>query len=218
VIWIGTAAGLNSYDGVNVYKHVGDPSGETGPMENRINQVFVDAFNNKWFATSGGISILQAGYSPWETNAWQGYNTENSSLVADEVFAVSVDAVSGEAYIGTNRGLSIYKGTFAELRDSYEFISAGPNPFIIEATNSRFTITNLQQNSTVKIFTINGRLIRTLNANQFNKNEDPALLGSRAYWDGRDHQGNRVSSGVYLYAAYTLDGKSVNGKIAVIQK
>jgi hypothetical protein len=30
--------------------------------------------------------------------------------------------------------------------------------------------------------------------------------------------GALVSSGIYLFAAYTLEGKSTNGKIAVIRK
>ncbi len=218
VIWIGTAAGLNSFDGVNMYKHVGDPEGRSGPLENRINQIFVDDYNNKWFATSAGLSILRAGYSPWQENAWKGYNTENSSLVDNDVNAIFVDAAFAEAYVGTNSGLSVYSGTFAQIRDNFKQISGGPNPFLLDKQSDTYMITNLQSNSIVKIFTLNGSLIRELRTDILFGGGRPTVEGSRAYWDGCDRNGNLVSSGIYLYAAYTIDGKSVSGKIAVVRK
>jgi len=218
IIWIGTAGGLNSFDGVNIYKHVGDPKGETGPLENRINQIYVDKYNNKWFATPGGLSILRAGYSPWEENAWQGFSSENSGLLDCDVFSVFVDPTSSQALVGTKRGLSVYSGTFAEIQDDFAQIAAGPNPFILNENAGVFTITNLQNNSSVKIFTINGTLVRELRADLFFNSNSPTLDGSRAYWDGRDLNGNTVNSGIYLYAAYTVEGQSVSGKIAVIRK
>ena len=218
VVWIGTAAGLNSYDGVNMYKHVGDPDGRSGPLENRINQIFVDDYNNKWFATSAGLSILRAGNSPWQENAWKGYNTENSGLVDNDVNAVFIDAASAEAYVGTNNGLSVYSGTYAEIRDNFKQIAGGPSPFIPDEQAALYTIINLRSNSTVKIFTLNGALIRELRADITFGEGISTVEGSRAYWDGRDRNGNMVSSGIYLYAAYTVDGKSVSGKIAVIRK
>ncbi len=218
VIWIGTAGGLNSYDGVNMYKHVGDPEGRTGPLENRINQIFVDNYNNKWFATSAGLSILRAGYSPWQENAWKGYTTENSGLVDNEVNAVFVDPVSGEAYVGTNSGLSVYRGSFAEIRDNFKQVAGGPSPYLLNKDSGFYTITNLKSNSIVKIFTVNGALIRELRSDIVYKDGTPTVEGSRAYWDGRDRNGNMVSSGIYLFAAYTVEGKSTSGKIAVIRK
>ena len=218
IVWIGTAAGLNSFDGVNVYKHVGDPDGVNGPLENRINQIFVDDYNNKWFATSAGLSILRSGNSAWEPGSWIGFNTENSGLIDDDVYAIYVDAASAEALIGTNRGLSIYRGSFAEIREDFNLTSSGPNPFIIDGNNNLFTIKNLQDNSTVKIFTVNGRLVQELTSDKLIGNSQRMLDGSRAIWDGKDRNGSFVSSGIYLYAAYTLEGESVNGKIAVIRK
>lgn len=218
LIWIGTASGLNSYDGVNVYKHVGDPDGKDGPLENRINHIFVDKVNNKWFSTPGGLSILRAGQSAWDAGAWEGYTTENSGLVADNVYASFVDQTNGKAYVATSRGLSVYSGTFAEIRDDFSQIIGGPNPFLINAGSELYTIKNLMHNSTVKIFTINGALIRELNSSGVYASGQLAVDGSRAYWDGKDSRGVAVDSGIYLYSAYTIEGQSVSGKIAVIRE
>ncbi len=218
IVWIGTAAGLNSYDGVNVYKHVGDPEGIIGPLENRINDIFVDTYNNKWFATSGGLSILKAGYSAWDSHAWTGYSIANSGLISDNVFSVFVDEKTTRALIGTDMGLSVYTGTFAETEPNFNKIAGGPNPFILSENTGTYTLTHLQDHSTVKIFTLNGVLVRQLDTGSFYSNGNPTLEGSRAFWDGRDHSGRVVNSGIYLYAAYTIEGQSVSGKIAVIRK
>jgi len=212
IMWIGTLAGLNSYDGVNIYKHVGDENGNSGPLENRINFIFVDDFNNRWFATSGGLSVLRAGKSPWDTQAWEGFTTENSGLVSNNVHGLYVDSKTSEAVIGTDEGISVYSGTFAQLREDYNLSSGGPNPFIVEGTQKQFTITYLKMNSIVKIFTLNGLLVRELNA------DNGTVDGSRAFWDGRDSAGNFVSSGIYLYTGYDPEGNSTAGKIAVIRK
>jgi hypothetical protein len=212
IMWIGTAAGLNSFDGLNIYKHVGDSEGLAGPLENRINQIVVDKYNNKWFATSGGLSILRAGRSPWDETAWIGFTTQNSGLVDNEVHSVFVDSELSEALIATENGISIYRGSFAQIKDDYETTIAGPNPFIVDQNNARFMVKNLRYNSTVKIFSLNGEMIRELStANGF-------VDGSRAHWDGQDRAGNPVASGIYFYLAYSEDGKSVTGKFAVLRK
>lgn len=208
VMWIGTAAGLNSYDGQNFYKHVGD----TGPIENKINYIYVDDFNNKWFATDGGLSILEGDKSPWEVSAWSHYTTDNSGLVNNTVNSVFVDSDLGEAYLGTEGGLSIFKGTFSELRSKYDNLTGGPNPFFLDNSSMNFTIKNLMVNSTVKILNINGKLIRILS-------EDNGLVqGSRAQWDGKDSSNNLVASGVYIYLVYSEEGIIGKGKLSVIRK
>jgi len=206
VMWIGTDAGLNSYDGVNFYKHIGD----TGPVENKVNQIFVDDYNNKWISTDGGLTVLRSELSPWESNAWIDYTTDNSGLPNNIVNSVFVDAESGKSYIATENGLAIFKGTFAEYKDNLDLISGGPNPFILNSNSHIFTIKNLMPNSTVKILNINGMLVRTLTI------ENNGISGSRANWNGKDDDGEKVSSGVYIYLVYTEEGIVGKGKISLI--
>ncbi len=208
VIWIGTRGGLHSFDGQNIFRHFG----ETGPIDNLISQIVVDKFNNKWIATASGLTILKGDLSPFDPDAWIQYTTENSGLVHNSVNSVFVDNDRAEALIATEGGLSIFKGSFAEVQKNFDTVVAGPNPFILDGENDLFTIRKLKDNSIVKILNLNGKLIKTLTAN--NKQVD----GSRAKWNGRDSNGHVVASGIYLYLAFTEDGKSVGGKIAVVRK
>jgi ligand-binding sensor domain-containing protein len=218
IMWIGTKGGLNSVDEysvgsnpqVMVYKHIGDEKGNNGPLGNWINQIRVDEYNNKWIATSKGLSILADNKSPWEEGAWIGYTMENSGLADNNVHSISFDKKTGEAYIGTEKGISIYKGKFSELRADYSQAVCGPNPFHLNS-GKKFIIKNLMNNSTVKIYTINGKLIKTLTV------ENNDILGGRALWNGLDDSDHAVSSGVYFFLAYNAEGNSVAGKIAVIR-
>jgi ligand-binding sensor domain-containing protein len=205
IIWIGTAGGLSSFDGQNFFKHVG----EIGPIENKINSIFVDNFNNKWFATDGGFSILKADESPWDAGSWVHYTPENSGLPNKLVYSIFVDQDRGEAYIGTESGLSIYSGSFSELKKELNSVISGPSPFVLD-DNANFVIKNLVFGASVKILNVNGRLVRTLSG------ENGNLEGGRATWDGRDQSMTKVSSGVYIYLIYNEEGITASGKIAVI--
>jgi hypothetical protein len=206
IMWIGTAAGLNSFDGANFYKHVGD----IGPVDNKINQIFVDNYNNKWIATDGGMSILLSSKSPWDSDAWIQYTPDNSGLPSKIVNSIYVDSKNSEAYIGTESGLSIFSGSFAEYKDNLEVVAAGPSPFVLDG-QSQFVMKNLVYGASVKILNMNGRLIRVLTE------ENGMVSGGRAVWDGRDEKSSKVPSGIYLYLIYNEEGISGNGKIAVIK-
>jgi ligand-binding sensor domain-containing protein len=206
IIWIGTAGGLNSYDGVNFYKHVG----EIGPVENKINQIFVDDFNNKWFATDGGMSILQSNQSPWDPSSWVHYTPENSGLPSKIVNSIFVDHQVGEAYIGTESGLSVFSGPFSDYKQDFSTVTAGPSPFILN-DDTPYIIKNLVFGASVKILDINGRLIQLLTQ------ENGGVEGGRAAWDGRNLSNALVSSGIYIYLIYNDEGISGHGKIAVIR-
>ena len=180
-------------------------------------QIFIDKYNNKWFATTGGVSILRAGKSAWDSDGWLGISKENSGLVDNLVQAIYVDPKTSEALIGTDNGLSVYTGAFGQIKPSFKDAAGGPNPFMLADENSRFIITNLKISSTVKIFTISGRLVRELSPSVKLRDGSLAVDGGRAVWDGRDLNGQKVSTGIYLYMAFTEDGKSASGKIAVIR-
>ncbi len=212
IVWIGTTAGLSSFDGLNFYRHPGDGiSGADGPIGNEITRIVVDDYNNKWVCTSAGLSILRDGRSVFEPGSWVSFTTKNSGLLDDNVHDAAVDPVTGEAWIATESGISVYSGSFAEIRPDFKQVSAGPNPFIADGGTRQFVIRRLKSNSTVQILSINGKLIRELRAGS----ED--IEGGRALWDGRDSRGRTVSSGVYFFHAYTIDGSATTGKIALIK-
>jgi ligand-binding sensor domain-containing protein len=211
IMWIATRAGLNSYDGANVYRHVGDENGFDGPVNSSINQIFVDIYNNKWIATGGGLSILRDGKSAFEPGSWISYTSGNSGLLNNLVHSVFVDSRSSEVLLGTESGISVFKGSFSEIQDNFNNVIGGPNPFNL-SENSVFTIKMLKANSAVKIYNVNGSLVKNLTT------DNSGVEGSRAFWDGKDLNGNTVPSGIYLYLAFTENGGATSGKIAVIRK
>jgi flagellar hook assembly protein FlgD len=63
--------------------------------------------------------------------------------------------------------------------------------------------------SEIKVLTINGTLVT-----QF---FSPG--GRTAYWDGKDDNGELVSTGIYLIVAFDSEGNSVvTGKVAVLRE
>jgi ligand-binding sensor domain-containing protein len=212
VIWIGTDGGLNSYQAdltgtsQTIYGHAGD----AGPVDNKINQIYIDEYNNKWFATDGGLSVLKADRSAWDQNAWVHYTTDNSGLPSPVVNSVYVDSQAGEAYLGTEAGLAIFSGSYSQYKSDLSTMIGGPNPYVI-SDGSKYMIKNMVPNATVKIFDINGRLTQILSQ------ENGTILGSRAYWDGKDSKNNLVSSGIYIYLVFNDEGITGRGKIAVVK-
>ena len=90
-----------------------------------------------------------------------------------------------------------------------------PNPFTKQTV---FTFRHNQApvpvSATVKIFTIAGRLVRTLDL--FSASDAFVSIP----WDGRDRDGDEIANGVYLYKVLvrTVDGRfnsEVLGKLAV---
>ena len=83
-----------------------------------------------------------------------------------------------------------------------------PNPF---SNNTEFTFwINLDCETTIKIYTIAGRLIKKIDdvyaSNGFN----------RIFWDGHDHDGDRMANGVYLYkicAKAQYEGKTISTEV-----
>jgi hypothetical protein len=84
-----------------------------------------------------------------------------------------------------------------------------PNPFR-EGTTFTFSLTHNAQ-VTVKIFTVAGRLIRTLQGHE--------EAGYRSIeWDGRDQRGDPISNGVYLYKVIARSGDKQVEKIQKLAK
>jgi flagellar hook assembly protein FlgD len=78
-------------------------------------------------------------------------------------------------------------------------------------TPGGFRITNLAEESAVKIYSVNGDLIRSYSTDQ--------VPGAQVCWDGRDESGKLAPSGVYLFVAFVeATGASAVGKVAVVRR
>ena len=94
---------------------------------------------------------------------------------------------------------------------SYSEMLLFPSPFRIPSAEP-MVVGGLRQGSTVKIFTVNGNLVRELGAFSVD------VQGYQATWDGRNEAGALVGSGVYLVSAYLQSGSSGVRKVAVIRR
>lgn len=95
--------------------------------------------------------------------------------------------------------------------DALASISVYPNPFY-PLKNNKATFINLpgKENTTIKLYTINGEIVRILD-------KPDEVFSTRAVWDGKNEYGNLVASGVYIYVIDLRDGRTEVGKIAVIK-
>jgi hypothetical protein len=173
-------------------------------------KIVSDNRDNIWLnSTSNGLYVLLANSSAWPD--WNGFHPDNSYLLSDEVFAVAFDEERGIAYIATSKGINSLRIPFAEKRTSYSTLRAFPSPYRIPSSRP-MVIDGLMDESSLKIFTLSGRLLRTI------KSTSGDVSGYQAFWDGRTDSGELVGTGVYLVAAYEQGGESYVTKIAVIRE
>jgi hypothetical protein len=206
ILWIGTSAGLNFiYDtypaisGDKIYIR------EESHLRNQyVNDIHVDALNNKWIATNKGVWVLNEDAS--ETLNSEILNSTNSPLIDDEVISITSDPETGLIYFGTKNGLSVAQSNSVVAIDKYD-IECYPQPFDPIAHKILF-IDGLEENSNVTIMGTDGTFINALNAK-----------GRVVSWDGKDINGNLVANGVYIVvgSSATTKGGAV-GKFAVLRK
>ena len=170
-----------------------------------VQTIAVDALNNKWIGTKEGVFVVNSD----GTQLLQVYSvaSTNGRLVSNNVQSIAIDQKRGIAYFGTEQGLSSLAIPAVQINRAYSSIECGPNPFILPS-DQPLTIRNLVANSTIKIVTVSGSVVKQFDAQG----------GGRAFWDGRDKNGALVASGIYFIFAYTENGlQTVTGKVAVVR-
>ena len=198
VMWIGTEEGLNFWFG-------GQVSVQFGLINDFVNTIGVDPQNNKWFGTANGVSVLRP-----DGVTYTHFTTRNSPLVNDTILSFAFNPETGEVWIGTSGGLSRLQTPFTAPREDLTQLSGFPNPFFLDGSGTSFAIVNLTRNTSVVIYDVAGRKIRSFPSDE--------IQGAQVLWDGRDTQGNLVASGIYVYLAYTDGNLSAAGKVAVIRR
>ena len=178
-------------------------------------EVRIDANGNAWTVSgSDGIHVLLNNSTFWPDNneniIVESINTDNYPLLSNNVSDIVFDDINGVAYISTNRGINSFRIPFAKSRKNYSELKIFPSPYHIP-TEQPLIIDNLKDNSSVKVMTITGEVIRSLDT------IDLGLHGYQIQWDGKDENGKWIGSGVYLLAVYTANGSHEIGKVVVIR-
>ena len=216
-IWIGTDGGLfvvtNPADGLNpdtrvtrplIPRNDGTPYGDYLCEGMTIYAIAVDASNRKWIATSNsGVYLV----SENGKQIIEHYTAENSDLLSNEVFSLTVDPRGNTVYVGTSKGVMSFVGSSSPAAEDYSEVYAYPNPVRPDYTGW-VTITGLMNDSLIKIADSSGNVVAT------GRSE-----GGMFIWDACNTAGERVRSGVYfVFASQNADGNSSGAvtKIMVI--
>lgn len=213
-IWIGTSSGpivITNPDNVfsdsfrctriKIARNDGTDNADYLLQNINITDIFVDGANRKWIGTrESGLYVVSADGS----EVLEHFTTENSKLPSDFVTEVLVDPVIGIAYVGTTSGLAAYRSDAVQANEDYSSVYAFPNP-VRPDYEGWISVTGLMDNSLVKITDTAGNLFFQGYSN-----------GGQISWDGRDRNGKRVKTGVYLVFASSSASGSQSGVVTKI--
>lgn len=201
-LWLGTAKGIavfynpstvftgGNYDAQQVLV---EQDGNTQYLleTETVTAIAIDGGNRKWFGTEGGGVFLM---SPDGTQQIEHFTQDNSPLLSNQILSIAIDGETGEVFIGTDKGIIAYRGTATDGKDNMQNAMVFPNPVHADYAGL-IGIRGLTENASVKITSIGGELVYATLAK-----------GGQAVWDGRDKQGSKVATGIYLVFSSNPDG------------
>lgn len=159
----------------------------------------VDGANRKWAGTKRGLFLI----APDGNRVLQHFTTENSPLLGNTVFSITIHPTSGEVYIATDQGLCSFRSNATDATIPTQVL-VFPNP-VPSNFSGNIAIRGLPDQSLVKIIEPNGRLVFQSRS-----------LGGQAIWNGKDYLQRKVASGIYIVLARTDDGSEREvAKIAI---
>ncbi len=194
-IWIGTSGGVAVYSnpssiwtesflyasrpGLDLKDNYFHPLLE----KETVTAIAVDGANRKWLGTkSSGVFLV----SPDGDIELKHFDTENSPLPDNQIMDIAINDKTGEVFIGTALGLISYMGEATAGDDDFNDVYVYPNP-VRETYDGPIVVKGLLENTDVKITDISGDLVYKTKS-----------LGGQAIWDGRNLNGRRCKTGVYL--------------------
>lgn len=168
-----------------------------------VKSVFVDVSGKKWLALESGIVVLSEQSEQVESI----YTSANSGLLSNSISKLIYNDETGEVFALTDFGLSIFNSSKIKGAPNPETPVIYPNPFLPEQHQSVW-LKGLSKDSEVIIMNMAGKIIRRL----------PPVSGFVNAWDGRDADGELVSSGIYIISYRDKEKeKATTGKVAVIR-
>jgi len=170
--------------------------------DENVQTIAVDGADRKWIGTKNGVWLISA---TGEKVIYR-FSASNSPLPGNDISKISIDPLTGEVFIATNNGLCSFRSTATEPVSTQEKVLVFPNP-VPPGYNGSIAIRGLANNSLVKITNLYGVLVYQTRA-----------LGGQAIWDGKNTNGAKVASGVYLIICRDDSGlEKIATKITIVQ-
>lgn len=221
-VWVGTALGIVTFRcGERVFEpgeclgnrpvvSANDGFGGLLLETVEVRAIAVDGGNRKWIGTTGGAFLLS------ENGDAQllFFDRGNSPLLDNTINDIAIDPNTGTVYFGTELGVISFRSNATAGGESFaEALKVFPNP-VEPGYDGPISIGGLSRNARVKITDLSGKLV-----------EEGTALGGQFTWDGRDYNGRRVTTGVYMiYASAAASGNfdassrdSAVGKIVFVR-
>ena len=201
LVWIGTNEGVgvfyypdNIFSGQNFDAQRilidQDGQGQYLLITESVTAIAVDGSNRKWFGTDrAGVFLM----SQDGTKEILHFTEENSPLLSNSITDITINS-DGEVFFGTANGVISYRGESIQPNVNLDNVVVFPNP-VRESYNGSIAIRGLVDGSSVKITDISGSLAYSTLAE-----------GGQALWNGRNFDGKRVKTGVYLVYITNADG------------
>jgi len=158
---------------------------------NLVTAMAVDGANRKWFGTRNSGAYLT---SATGEELVEQFSSENSPLFSNHILSISVNDISGEVFFATKEGLLSFGGSATLGGDDFGNVYVYPNP-VREDYTGDIVVRGLLRDALVKITDISGNIVYETRAD-----------GGQATWKGKNFDGRRVSTGVYLVFCTNPDG------------
>jgi hypothetical protein len=208
-VWVATSLGVNVITNTSAVPSSGSSSLRISSVftlrQQSVNAIAVDPLNQKWIGTNEGLLLVNSDGSRLITT----FTAQNSALLSNIIRSIAIDENKGIVYVGTDEGLTSFETPYIKPLESFDELFVYPNPFKIKNGDILLTIDGLIRDTDIKILTIDGTLVT----------EFSSPGGRTAYWDGKDDDGELVSTGVYIIVAFDTEGNEVvTGKVAVFRE
>lgn len=211
-LWIGTVKGLRVLSSVDRFTTenilstdaiiiIEDDVAQELMYEQVLIDIAVDGANNKWIGTASAGAFL---VSPNGQQTLAHFTKENSPLPSNNITDIEIDAITGEIFFATERGMVSYRGTSTAAEDNFNNVYVFPNP-VRPGFEGDVNISGLMNKANVKITDIEGNLVY-----------ETTSEGGTVLWDTRAFGKYKVASGVYMIFLASDDGTQTKVKKVMI--
>jgi ligand-binding sensor domain-containing protein len=211
-VWIGTNKGLRVLPSTGSYNNeeqmkanpiiiLEDGLAQELLYEQFITDIAVNGSNQKWIGTADSGVFL---FSSNGQETIYHFTKDNSPLPSNVINDIDINAVTGEVFFATDRGMVSFLGIATKPADNLNAVYVYPNPVRPEFVGT-VKIAGLISKANIKITDIEGNLVY-----------ETTSEGGTVEWDTKAFGKYNVASGVYMIFIAAEDASETTVKKVMI--